>query len=66
MGVKRMLRELDSEEITDQMAFDIIDAEDAEAQRKGIPAPTATPPTPAQVTDKLLRWRRTRRGAIRG
>lgn len=61
-----MLRELDSEEITDEMAYDIIEAEDAEALRKGIPAPTATPPSPAEVTANLLQWRRTRRGAIRG
>jgi hypothetical protein len=31
MGVKRMLRELDSLEITEQMAYDLVEAEDAAA-----------------------------------
>jgi hypothetical protein len=44
MGRRRLLRELDSEEISEQMAFDLLDVEESQAARSRRPAPAAAPP----------------------
>jgi hypothetical protein len=50
MGRRRLLRELDSQEISEQMAFDLLDVEDARAARSRPPAtPSAPPRAPSPV-----------------
>jgi hypothetical protein len=49
MGRRRLLRELDSEEISEQMAFDLLDVEDAQAARSRRPAAPPAPRAPSPV-----------------
>jgi len=41
MGFKRMATEMDREEIAYQMAYDLADADEAEARRRGVSSPSA-------------------------
>jgi len=65
MGWKQMQREMDSEEITYQMALDLVEADELKARRAGVPTASdlhASPPgrrLSAKDPDwfkKLERW----------
>lgn len=53
MTTREMLQRMDSEEITEQMAYDLVNAEDMQRARSGVPPAPHAVPSPDEVTRKV-------------
>ncbi len=60
MTPRRMLSEMTSLDLSEQLAYDQLLAEEAAAAKAGVNLSTRIP-TPAEQTTALLAWRRARR-----